>query len=471
MSVAGIGMRKSHIGGGQGGGVSPKVTAMADGNNLPRRVQRYARVSTAMGGLAARLAGTRYLGMNLDRGRHAADLKSTLGNLKGPLMKVAQLLATIPDALPEEYAAELAALQSNAPPMGWSFVRRRMASELGPDWEKKFKSFAHEAAHAASLGQVHRAVSRTGQSLACKLQYPDMESAVEADLQQLKLIMGLYERYDRAISTEAIHKEISERLREELNYTREAAHMRLFRAMLKPEKHVHVPDHAPALSTRRLLTMSWLEGVPFLDAIKGKQPARNAIARAMFRAWYVPFYFYGVIHGDPHLGNYTVRPDNGVNLLDYGCIRVFPPSFVRGVIDLYRALDTEDEELAVSAYETWGFKKLSREMIEVLNRWARYVYAPLMDDRKRRIQEHGSSSYGRDVAATVHKDIRRLGGVKPPREFVFMDRAAVGLGSVFLRLKAEINWHDLFHELIDGFDEKKLAARQKQALKSAGVKV
>jgi predicted unusual protein kinase regulating ubiquinone biosynthesis (AarF/ABC1/UbiB family) len=443
---------------------------MADRNNLPRRVQRYARVSTAMGGLAARLAGTRYLGMKLDSGRHASDLTSALGNLKGPLMKVAQLLATIPDALPEEYAEELAKLQSNAPPMGWPFVRRRMASELGENWEKRFKSFEHEAAYAASLGQVHRAVSREGKRLACKLQYPDMDSAVEADLQQMKLVMGLYERYDRAISTEAIHKEISARLREELDYKREAAHMRLFRLMLKSQKHVHVPQSVPELSTKRLLTMSWLDGVPFIEAVEGGLASRNAIARNMFHAWYVPFYFYGVIHGDPHLGNYTVRKDNGVNLLDYGCIRVFPPKFVRGVIDLYHALDTEDEELAVSAYETWGFKDLSREMIEVLNRWARYVYAPLMDDRKRRIQEHGSSAYGRDVAATVHKDIRRLGGVKPPQEFVFMDRAAVGLGSVFLRLKAEINWHDLFHEMIDGFDEKKLASRQKQALKAAGVK-
>jgi len=443
---------------------------MADRNNLPRRVQRYARVTTSMGGLAARLAGKRYLGMKLDSGQHAIDLKSALGNLKGPLMKVAQLLATIPDALPEEYAEELAKLQSNAPPMGWPFVRRRMASELGENWEKKFKSFEHEAAFAASLGQVHRAVSRAGKRLACKLQYPDMDSAVEADLQQMKMLMGLYERYDRAISTEAIHKEISERLREELDYTREAAHMRLFRLMLKSEKHVHVPDSVPELSTKRLLTMTWLDGEPFMEATQGKLPARNAIARNMFRAWYVPFYYYGVIHGDPHLGNYTVRKDNGVNLLDYGCIRVFPPEFVGGVIDLYRALDTDDEALAVSAYEIWGFKDLSREMIAVLNRWARYVYAPLMDDRKRRIQEHGSSAYGREVAATVHKDIRRLGGVKLPQEFVFMDRAAVGLGSVFLRLKAEINWHDLFHELIDGFDEKKLASRQKQALKAAGVK-
>jgi predicted unusual protein kinase regulating ubiquinone biosynthesis (AarF/ABC1/UbiB family) len=443
---------------------------MAERNSLPRRVQRYARVSTAMGGLAARVAGTRYLGLKLDRGRHAADLKSALGNLKGPLMKAAQLLATIPDALPEEYVAELATLQANAPPMGWPFVKRRMAGELGPDWEKRFKSFTHEAAHAASLGQVHRAIGPKGAALACKLQYPDMASAVEADLKQLRLLMSLYERYDRAISTDDIHKEIADRLREELDYAREAAHMALFRAMLKDEKEIHVPDFVPALSTKRLLTMSWLEGAPFADSVTGTAAKRNAIARNMFRAWYVPFYFYGVIHGDPHLGNYTVRRDQGINLLDYGCIRVFPPRFVGGVIDLYRALDRDDDALAVSAYETWGFKNLSREMIEVLNRWARYVYAPLMDDRKRRIQEHGSGAYGRDVAQTVHKEIRRLGGVKPPREFVFMDRAAVGLGSVFLRLKAEINWHRLFQELIADFDVKTLATRQKVALKAAGVK-
>ncbi|HZL59223.1 MAG TPA: AarF/ABC1/UbiB kinase family protein [Stellaceae bacterium] len=444
---------------------------MADRNSLPRRVQRYARVSTAMGGLAARLAGKRYLGLKLDQTRHAADLKSALGNIKGPLMKVAQLLATLPDALPEEYAAELAGLQSNAPPMGWPFVKRRMASELGPDWLKKFKSFTPEAAHAASLGQVHHATGFDGKELACKLQYPDMASAVEADLMQLKLVLALFERYDRSISTADIQQEIGARLREELDYRREASHMRLFGAMLAKEDEVQVPEYVETLSTGRLLTMTWLDGRPFVEAAAdGSLAARNAIARNMFRAWYVPLYFYGVIHGDPHLGNYTIRRDSGVNLLDYGCIRIFPPSFVRGVIDLYHALDREDEELAVSAYEIWGFNNLSREMIATLNNWARYVYAPLLDDRKRRIQEHGSSTYGREVAETVHRDIRRLGGVKPPREFVFMDRAAVGLGSVFLRLKAEINWHRMFHELIDDFDEKKLAARQKKALEAAGVK-
>ena len=165
---------------------------MADGdNNLPGRVRRYARVSTAMGGLAARLAGARYLGMPLDRTRHAAELKAALGGIKGPLMKVAQLLATIPDALPKEYASELAALQANAPAMGWAFVRRRMQAELGPDWPRKFRSFEQSAARAASLGQVHRATALDGRALACKLQYPDMASAVEADLRQLKLVMSI----------------------------------------------------------------------------------------------------------------------------------------------------------------------------------------------------------------------------------------------------------------------------------------
>jgi predicted unusual protein kinase regulating ubiquinone biosynthesis (AarF/ABC1/UbiB family) len=444
--------------------------AVSDDNSFSGRVRRYAQVSTAMGGLAARLAGERYLGLNLDRSRHAAELKAALGGIKGPLMKVAQLLATIPDGLPKEYVQELAQLQANAPAMGWSFVRRRMAGELGIDWQTKFRDFEKTAARAASLGQVHRATALAGRALACKLQYPDMSSAVEADLRQLKLAMGIYERYDRAVTTAEIHAEISDRLREELDYEREAAHMRLYGEILRKESGVAVPAPLSELSTRRLLTMTWLEGAPILDAAKkASLEERNETALRMFRIWYVPFYYYGVIHGDPHLGNYTVAPDRTVNLLDFGCIRVFDASFVRGVIDLYHALQRDDRDLAVHAYQSWGFGNLSREMIEVLNRWAFFVYGPLLDDRKRLIQEQRSGAYGASIAESVHRDIRRLGGVKPPREFVFMDRAAVGLGSVFMHLRAEINWFRLFHELIDDFEEAALAARQRSALDAAGV--
>jgi predicted unusual protein kinase regulating ubiquinone biosynthesis (AarF/ABC1/UbiB family) len=438
-------------------------------------VRRYAQVGTAVGGLAARLAGERYLGIALDRDRHAADLKAALGGIKGPLMKVAQLLATIPEALPEEYVRELIQLQSNAPAMGWPFVRRRMMGELGPDWQRRFKSFEREAARAASLGQVHRAVGLDGTRLACKLQYPDMGSAVEADLRQLRLAMGLYERYDRAVSTAEIHAEIAARLREELDYTREASHLRLYGDILKDEPAVAVPRPYAELSTKRLITMTWLDGGPIPDFAKDAPlDQRNEIALRMFRIWYVPFYYYGVIHGDPHLGNYTVAPEDSagrtVNLLDFGCVRVFPASFVKGVIDLYHALERHDEALAVEAYKSWGFGDLSKEMIAVLNRWARFVYGPLLDDRTRPIQERPRGEpEGPRLVDSVHKDIRRLGGIAPPRAFVFMDRAAVGLGSVFLHLKAEINWHRLFHELIDDFDEAALARRQRAALDRAGV--
>ena len=154
-------------------------------NRLSARALRYGKVGANVGGVAARIAGRRLFGLDPERDKDAAALAAALGGLKGPIMKVAQLLATIPEALPAEYAAELGQLQSQAPPMGWPFVRRRMAAELGPDWEAKFASFEHEAAASASLGQVHRARSHDGRALAAKLQYPDMQSAVEADLVQL----------------------------------------------------------------------------------------------------------------------------------------------------------------------------------------------------------------------------------------------------------------------------------------------
>ncbi len=449
-----------------------KETGGRETGTVGGRLKRYANVSTTMTGLAARLAGQKYLGIGIDKPIHARQLMEQLGDLKGPLLKVAQLLATIPNVLPKEYAAELQKLQSQAPPMGWLFVRRRMMAELGPDWEKKFKSFEKEAAAAASLGQVHRAVAHDGTKLACKLQYPDMISAVEADLKQLKLIMGVFEKYDQSVVTSEIQKEIGDRLHEELNYELEAKHAALYGLMLKDEKNIHVPKTLPELSTKRLLTSTWLEGESILNFIKDKPARRNEIALNLFRAWYVPLYFYGTIHGDPHLGNYAVQKDNSINLLDFGCVRVFPPRFVGGVIKLYHALQSSDREMAVEAYESWGFKGLSKDTIEVLNMWAGFLYGPVLDDNVRPIGtvEKGEV-YGREIASKVHRELQKVGGIKVPREFVFMDRAALGLGSVFLHLKAEMNWHDLFQDLIKDFDEKEMAARQKAALKKLDIPV
>lgn len=442
---------------------------MAEDSTISGQVKRVARVGGAMAGVGARIAGSKLFGYELDKAGHADDLKKALGGLKGPLMKVAQIIATIPDALPKEYVEELRQLQSNAPSMGWPFVKRRMSGELGPSWRTQFKDFDREAAHAASLGQVHRAVTTEDVPVACKLQYPDMSSAVEADLRQLKLIFSIYRRYDKAIDPTQIHTELSDRLREELDYGREAKHMRLYAHILRDEPRVTVPSPLDTLTTDRLLTMTWLDGEPLMAFKEAELDVRNEIALALFHAWYTPFYDYGVIHGDPHLGNYSVRDDHGLNLLDFGAIRVFPPSFVKGVIDLYRALRDDDLELAAHAYETWGFTNLSKELLEVMNIWAGFIYGPLMEDKVQKIQESDSGLYGASVAHKVHQELKKFGGVTVPREFVLMDRAAIGLGSVFMHLKAEVNWHALFHTLIDDFSVEALEARQSEALRQAGL--
>ncbi len=453
-------------------------------NRFSARAARYARVGASVGTVAARVAGSRLFGRELDRGKNAAELAAALGGLKGPIMKAAQLLSTIPEALPPEYAQELSQLQSQAPPMGPAFVRRRMVAELGPNWQTRFQSFAPEAAASASLGQVHRAVAPDGRAIAVKLQYPDMQSAVEADLNQLRVVFAIHARMDPAVETAEILKEIAARLREELNYELEARHMALYTAIFAGDPLIRVPEVLPELSTKRLLSMTWLEGRRLLDYKRSPLEDRNQIARAMFRAWWLPFSHYGVIHGDPHLGNYNVFEDNdgpddtgqqtghprGINLLDYGCMRTFAPTFVQGVLDLYNGLHRGDEALVIHAYETWGFKGLSKDLIEVLNIWARFIYGPLLDDRVRSIAEGTTpGEYGRREAFKVHQALKEKGPVKVPREFVFMDRAAIGLGGVFLHLDAQLNFFRMFNETIEGFDLAKVSARQRDLFARTGV--
>jgi predicted unusual protein kinase regulating ubiquinone biosynthesis (AarF/ABC1/UbiB family) len=451
---------------------------MADreANRFSARAARYARVGANVGGVAARFAGARLLGLGIDRARNAAELAAALGGLKGPIMKVAQLLATVPDMLPPEYVSALQKLQSEAPPMGWAFGRRRMTAELGPDWMQRFASFSHHPAAAASLGQVHRARALEGTELACKLQYPDMQSAVEADLRQLEWVFALHRRMEPVIDTTEIAKEIGDRVREELDYGREAKHVALYRAMLAGVETIRVPRVWPELSTRRLITLDWLDGgrmLAFRDADLG---ARNLLATAMFTAWWFPLSRFGVIHGDPHLGNYSVfsrdGAPGGINLLDYGCIRIFPPSFVGGVVDLYHGLMRRDDDLIVHAYETWGFRRLGRDLIDVLNIWARFIYGPLLDDRVRTLADGiKPGEYGRREAFRVHQALREKGPVTVPREFVFMDRAAIGLGSVFLHLRAALNFYRLFNEAIQDFSLERLARAQRTALARVGLEL
>jgi predicted unusual protein kinase regulating ubiquinone biosynthesis (AarF/ABC1/UbiB family) len=178
-----------------------------------------------------------------------------------------------------------------------------------------------------------------------------------------------------------------------------------------------------------------------------------------------------VIHGDPHLGNYTFAGEAArLNLLDFGCIRIFPARFVAGVVRLYRALLADDRAEQLEAYRSWGFDGVTPDLVEVLNLWARFIYGPMLDDRVRTVADGlAPGMYGRREAFQVRQALKDKGPVVIPREFVFMDRAAIGLGAAFLHLNAELNWRKLFEGSLEGFSEQGLAVRQAQALAAVGL--
>ena len=440
-----------------------------EANRLSARASRYARLGVEAGAFAARVGASRLTGGERDDARAFAE---ALGSMKGPMMKVAQLLATIPDALPADYSEQLMKLQSQAPPMGAAFVKRRMQAELGPDWRARFAEFDLNPAAAASLGQVHRAVTLAGEPVAVKLQYPDMASAVEADLTQLNMLFAVRRRFGAAIDTREVQIEIGDRLREELDYGREIKLAALYQIMLADTEEVRVPRPHPELSSKRLLTLEWLDGAKLLSFEAASPDVRSALAEKLFKAWWRPFLRYGVIHGDPHLGNYSVVGDGeAVNLYDFGCVRIFPIRFVEGVVELYRALRAKDRERIAHAYDLWGFKGLKKSTVEAMNIWASFIYGPILEDRRRSFADGVKpAEFGRKEIRAVMQTLRAEGtSLTAPREFVFLDRAAIGLGAAFLRLGAELNFHQLFEATIADFSPETVGERQRAALAQAGL--
>ena len=280
---------------------------------------------------------------------------------------------------------------------------------------------------------------------------------------------------DPVIDTTEIAKEIGARVREELDYRREAKHVALYRLMLKGIDLIRVPDVRPELSTGRLLTLDWLDGTKLLTHKKAPLEHRNSIGRAMFSAWWFPFSRFGVIHGDPHLGNYTVfdkgGAPGGINLLDYGCIRVFPPKFVGGVVDLYNGLLRDDRDLVVHAYETWGFTNLSREVIDILNIWAKFIYGPLLDDRERTIADGVKpSEYGRREAFRVHQGAEE----ERPRKACRASSCSwtvprSGSAACSCTSMRGSTIYRLFNEAIEKFSIGEVGKRQAAALKKVGL--
>jgi predicted unusual protein kinase regulating ubiquinone biosynthesis (AarF/ABC1/UbiB family) len=227
-----------------------------------------------------------------------------------------------------------------------------------------------------------------------------MQSAVESDLGQLRALSGMGRRLFGSLDTREAVEEIGARLREELDYVREAKAMRLYRAFFAERRDIRIPRPIEDLSTARLLTMGWLDGQGLTAVKSADQETRNRFAQLLFEAWWTPLIHIGVIHGDPHLGNYSfAEGEPALNLLDFGCIRIFPPTFIGGVVRLFHAMVAGDKAGEREAYRAWGFKNLTDDLADVLGIWARFIYGPLLDDRVRTVADGlAPSQYGRREA-------------------------------------------------------------------------
>jgi predicted unusual protein kinase regulating ubiquinone biosynthesis (AarF/ABC1/UbiB family) len=411
-----------------------------DGLSFVDKASRVLKTMSAAGGIATRYA----FDSKTSPDEHAAILYKTLGDLKGPLVKLAQFLATVPGALPNEYAESFLALQSNAPAMGVPFVRRRLTTELGPDALSKFQNFEFLAANAASLGQVHKAILTSGEEVAVKLQYPGMDDILKTDLGQLSLLLKLYQGFNSAIKTTEIEAELTERLLEELDYLNEAKNLKKFQSFFLNSDRVIVPTVYDAYTTKRLLTLSWHSGRKVFDFVSAEPEIRNQLGKDLFETWYRPFYQMNMVHADPHPGNYLISDDLKIILLDFGCVRYFHDDFINGVLLLYIGLLKGNKKHITDAYDLWGFKNLDADTADIITEWAKMLYEPLLDDRVRLIQKDTNGEHGYKTALKIHEALNKTNGIAPPKAFVFMDRASVGIGSILMRLKSEQNWHQLF---------------------------
>ncbi len=384
----------------------------------------------------------------------ATALAELLGRLRGPVTKFGQILATLPIDLPEELAEALAALHAHAPPMGRLFVARRMRHALGADWRRHFAQFEETPLFAASFGQLHRARLEDGRMVAVKLQYPDMESVLAADLRNLRLVAPILRRIT-GIDPTAVIAEMADRFAEELDYEKEAANMEDWRRVLAchlPAERLATPRPIAALTRRRVLVMTWVEGTHLIPvAPRLPQRLRDRIAADLLRAWYVPFFAAGLLHGDPHPGNILWQEQGAgggrLGLVDFGCLRRYERREVAAVRALERAVRLQDRELLKAALAGIGFPELDARRMEALRPWLEWLFAPFAEPGMRPFLPADRLAAAETRLAQLRQRLKAAGGIRLPRAFLLLHRSAVVLGSVITRLDARGDWQALWEDI------------------------
>ncbi len=350
-----------------------------DDEEIPTgRVQRTAKVGTALGSSGARYAGTR--ARNLVRSREEAAealdrshleaaerMVDALGTMKGAAMKIGQLASFIDtDFLPPEYRElyqdKLAALRSEAPSMSWKTVKQVVEEEWDEPVEDLFEDFSEEASAAASIGQVHRATLPDGREVAVKVQYPGVAKALRADMQNAGMIMRMAKALAPGLDAKAVAEELKVRVLEELDYEYEAQNQRAFARAYRGHPFIYVPEVITSLSRSRVLVSEWVEGRGFEDVRALPQEERDRFGEIVFRFCFGSIYHLQHFNADAHPGNYLLMEDDKVAFLDFGMTKQLETKQIELEIAAIEAVLDDDPDELVQALHELGFLAKPKKM-------------------------------------------------------------------------------------------------------------
>lgn len=382
--------------------------------------------------------------------RTAEDVTRAMGEMKGAVMKVGQVLSLMSGVLPDEMASQLASLQSNAPPMSYDLVKQVFQEEFREHPEQMFRKFEKEPFAAASIGQVHRAELGDGTPVAVKVQYPGVREAIDHDLANVGMMIKLGGLMARGLDAGAIVKDLEAGIRGELDYRLEATSQQKFFDAFDGHAFVKVPKVYHELSTGRVLVQEYLRGKPFAAAMELPQEGRDRIGEMIYRFCFGSLYRHGLFNGDPHPGNYLLLDNGSIGFVDYGCVAEFQQETLDGFMRLIRALNVGDKEEWRLATEAVGILLPNAPFsTDEAYEHMHWYWAPILGERVR---------FTRELAAEMVRRNTMTGGIggkinrhcNVPAGMVFLTRINLGLAGLFAGLEAEGPWRGIVKEYVDG---------------------
>jgi predicted unusual protein kinase regulating ubiquinone biosynthesis (AarF/ABC1/UbiB family) len=376
----------------------------------------------------------------------AEDVASTLGAMKGVLMKIGQMASYVDDGLSPAVRRTLSRLQDSVPPMSADLAGQVVAEELGQPPEFAFQRWDPEPIAAASIGQVHRAITHDGRAVAVKVQYPGIAEMITADLQNVALLRRMLRITAPSQDVDALITELRDRVLEELDYRREAANQRRWAEHYQGHPTIHVPGIVDELSTRHVVTSELADGARFAELAGWSQQERNLAAETIYRFTFRSLYEAHAFNGDPHPGNYLFHGGGRVTFLDFGLVKYFRMAELRPLIDMVRYLcvDNDPEGFRASMVAAGFLRADAPVSTDTVVEHMAVFYDT--------VRHRGPRTITGDYASAV---VRRFFDMRSPlaqyvavpRSYVILQRINLGLFAVLGELTATADWRAIAEEI------------------------